>query len=53
MITPKNSQAALLRNSPLYSLSDLVKGIEEDIQLSSNRVDTTRGLTLEQRHKHI
>ena len=44
----KCAHASLVENSLLSSLPLVVTSVLEEIQLSSNRVDTSRGRTLEQ-----
>ena len=41
MMVIKDVHASLIRNSPLSSLFLLVKSIEEEIQSSSDRVDSS------------
>ena len=45
--TPKSAHTKFLGNFPRYSLSLLVKSVEEEVQLSSDRVDSTKVWTLE------
>ena len=47
LLTQTLTQAFMERNSLISSLSLRVKGVEEDIQLLGDRVNTTRGWTLE------
>ena len=45
-IIPKGAYMSLVRNSLLSSLYLLANSLEEEIQLSKDCVDTTRGWTL-------